>query len=233
MRVALVIVWTIAFLAGQAFADEKPVLKSEKEKLSYSMGVNLGQNFKKQNIDIDPNLLARGIKDGASGGKTLMTEKEITDTLGAFQKEMLTKVAAQMKELGEKNKKQGEAFLAENKKKEGVTTLPSGLEYKVIKTGNGKKPKADDTVTVNYKGTLLDGTEFDSSYRRGTPTTFPVKGVIPGWTEALQLMDVGSKWQLFIPPQLAYGERGTPGGIIGPNAVLIFEVELISIQDKK
>jgi len=132
--------------------------------------------------------------------------------------------------MSEKQKQRGEAFLAENKKKEGVKTLPSGLQYKVVKAGSGKKPKLDDTVTVQYRGTLIDGTEFDSSFRRGQPATFPVSGVIPGWTEALPLMEEGAKWQLFIPPKLAYGERGA-GGLIGPNATLIFEVELISIQE--
>jgi FKBP-type peptidyl-prolyl cis-trans isomerase FklB len=146
----------------------------------------------------------------------------------AFQKEVMAKQA----EVAKKNKAEGEAFLAENKKKEGVKTTPSGLQYKVIKPGKGKKPKSSDTVTVNYRGTLIDGTEFDSSYKRGQPATFQVSGVIPGWTEALQLMEEGAKWQLFIPSNLAYGERGA-GGVIGPNATLIFEVELISIQEKK
>ena len=147
----------------------------------------------------------------------------------AFQKEVMAKQA----EVAKKNKTEGDAFLAENKKKEGVKTLPSGLQYKVIKAGTGKKPKMNDTVTVNYRGTLIDGTEFDNSYKRGQPATFQVNGVIPGWTEALQLMEQGAKWQLFIPSNLAYGERGAPGGQIGPNATLIFEIELISIQEKK
>jgi FKBP-type peptidyl-prolyl cis-trans isomerase FklB len=221
------------FLATQASAaEERPALK-DKDKLSYSMGVNLGQNFKRQGIDIDPDMLAKGLKDALSGGKTLMSGDEIKNTLANFEQVFVAKQAAKMKELGEKNKKDGAAFLAENQKKQGVKTLPSGLQYKVIKSGTGKKPKDTDTVTVNYKGTLLDGTEFDSSYKRGTPATFPVKGVIPGWTEALQLMEQGAKWQLFIPPPLAYGEQGTPGGMIGPNATLIFEVELMSIQEKK
>ena len=150
----------------------------------------------------------------------------------AFQKEMMAKHAEVMNTLGEKNKKEGEVFLAENKKKEGVTTLPSGLQYKVIKAGTGKKPKSTDTVTVNYRGTLIDGTEFDSSYRRGEPASFGVSGVIPGWTEAMQLMQEGAKWQVVVPPNLAYGEKGA-GPNIGPNATLIFEIELISIQEKK
>src|SRR3989338_270904 len=160
---------------------------------------------------------------------TLKSEKEVQETMMAFQNEMKTKQAEHAKVLGGKNKKEGEAFLAENKKKEGVKTTASGLQYKVIKNGNGKKPKATDTVTVHYKGTLIDGTEFDSSYKRGEPTSFPVNQVIAGWTEALQLMNVGSKWQLFIPANLGYGDRGA-GPQIGPNAAFIFEVELISLK---
>jgi FKBP-type peptidyl-prolyl cis-trans isomerase FklB len=152
--------------------------------------------------------------------------------MAAFQKEMMAKQQELAKRLGEKNKKEGEAFLSENRKKEGIKALPSGLQYKVVKAGTGKKPKSTDTVTTHYRGTLIDGTEFDSSYRRGQPASFPVSGVIPGWTEALQLMEEGAKWQLFIPPNLAYGERGA-GSQIGPNATLIFEIELISIQEKK
>jgi FKBP-type peptidyl-prolyl cis-trans isomerase FklB len=152
--------------------------------------------------------------------------------MAAFQKEMMAKQQELAKRLGEKNKKEGEAFLSENRKKEGIKALPSGLQYKVVKAGTGKKPKSTDTVTTHYRGTLIDGTEFDSSYRRGQPASFPVSGVIAGWTEALQLMEEGAKWQLFIPPNLAYGERGA-GSQIGPNATLIFEIELISIQEKK
>ena len=169
---------------------------------------------------------------GFLAGRVLLTEQEIREITTAFQKEMMAKQEELNKKLGEKNKKEGEVFLAENKKKEGVKTLPSGLQYKVIKAGTGKKPKLTDTVTTNYRGTLIDGTEFDSSYRRGQPASFPVNGVIPGWTEALQLMEEGAKWQLFVPPNLAYGDRGA-GRQIGPNATLIFEVELISIQEKK
>jgi FKBP-type peptidyl-prolyl cis-trans isomerase FklB len=159
-----------------------------------------------------------------------MTEQEVNQTMMNFQKDMMAKQQARTKELGEKNKKEGEAFLAENKKKEGVITLPSGLQYKVIKEGDGKIPTINDTVTVHYRGTLIDGKEFDSSYTRGQPVTFPVKGVIPGFSEALQLMKGGSKWQLFVASNLAYGERGA-GEEIGPNATLIFDIELISIKE--
>jgi FKBP-type peptidyl-prolyl cis-trans isomerase FklB len=223
---------SILFLAFQVSAEEPLVLKSQKDKVSYIIGTEIGKNFKKQSVDIDPDILTRGIKDAISGGKSLLTEQEIQETMTTFQREMMAKQEEVTKKLGEKNKKEGEVFLAENKKKEGVKTLPSGLEYKVVKAGTGKKPTLTDTVTTHYRGTLIDGTEFDSSYRRGQPVSFPVAGVIPGWTEALQLMEEGAKWQLFIPPNLAYGERGM-GGVIGPNATLIFEIELISIQEKK
>ncbi len=226
--VAALVVFGSLFLASQPGAQEAPTLKTQKEKLSYIVGMDMGKNLKNQSVDIDPNILAKGIKDGLSGSKSLLTDQEIRETMAAFQKEMVAK----QKVLGEKNKKEGEAFLAENKKKKGITTLPSGLQYKVVKAGAGKKPKPTDTVTVHYQGTLIDGTEFDSSYRRGQPVTFAVHGVIPGWTEALGLMQEGAKWQLFIPSNLAYGERGT-GSQIGPNATLIFELELISIQEKK
>lgn len=208
-----------------------PSLKSQKDKVSYSIGMDIGRNLKDQSIDIDPNLLAKGIQDVISGGKPMLTDEEVQAVMMAFQQEMQTKAAAKAKEAGDKNQKEGSAFLAENKKKKGVVTLPSGLQYKIITTGSGKKPKATDTVTTHYKGTLIDGTEFDSSHKRGQPASFPVSGVIPGWTEALQLMPVGSKWQLFVPPDLAYGPRGA-GQAIGPNATLVFEVELLSIQEE-
>jgi FKBP-type peptidyl-prolyl cis-trans isomerase FklB len=218
--------------AAPAGAQEKPALKDQKEKVSYIIGRDIGAKLKEQSVDIDPDILARGIKDGLSGARPLLSGPETREVMTAFEKELRAKQEAARKAAGEKNKKEGEAFLAENKKKEGVKTLPSGLQYKVIRPGTGKKPKAIDTVTTHYKGTLLDGTEFDSSYKRGKPATFAVNGVIPGWTEALQLMEEGAKWQLFIPPNLAYGERGA-GQVIGPQATLIFEVELISIQEKK
>ena len=230
MKLQLIAVLGFVLLVSQVSAEEKPVLKDQKDKVSYSIGMNIGNNLKKQAIDVNPDALVYGIKDALSGDKALMTEQEVNETLTAFQKEMTAKQAERLKELGEKNKKEGEAFLAENKKKEGVITLPSGLQYKVIKEGTGETPKLTDTVTTNYRGTLIDGTEFDSSYRREQPATFPVKGVIAGWTEALQLMKVGSKWQLFTPSNLAYGERGA-GRDIGPNATLIFDVELLSIKE--
>ena len=232
MRLKLIVVLGIVFFVSQVSAEDKLVLKSQKEKVSYSIGLNigkkLGDDLKKQLIDIDPNLFTKGIQDALVGAKPLLTDQEIQETMLAFQKEMMAK----WEEIGKKNKTDGEAFLAENKKKEGVKTLPDGLEYKVINAGTGKKPKADDTVTVNYRGTLINGTEFDSSYKRGQPATFPVSGgMIKGWSEALQFMQEGAKWELFVPSNLAYGERGM-GGVIGPNATLIFEVELVSVKEK-
>ncbi len=230
MKVLLTAVLSVAMLANQACAGEKKMeLKTEKDKVSYSIGLEIGSSFKKQSIDIDTDAVAAGIKDAISSNKPLLTENEVKEVMTAFQKGMAAKQAEKMKGLAEKNGKEGEAFLAENKKKEGVKTTASGLQYKVITAGKGPMPKDTDTVSVNYRGTLIDGTEFDSSYKRGEAVSFPVNGVIKGWTEALQLMKVGSKWQLFIPSNIAYGERGA-GGQIGPNATLIFEVELLSIQ---
>jgi len=229
MKLKLIVILGILFLVSQVNAQENLVLKNQKDKISYIIGMDIGTNLKKQSIDIDSNILAKGVKDALAGTKPLLTEQEIQETMVAFQKAMMVKQA----EVAKKNKVEGEAFLTENKKKEGVKTLLSGLQYKVIKAGTGKKPKSTDTVTAHYRGTLIDGTEFDSSYKRGQPATFPVSGgMIPGWTEALQLMEEGAKWQLFIPSNLAYGEQGA-GRDIGPNATLIFEIELVSIQEKK
>lgn len=206
-------------------------LKTKKDKLSYALGMNIGTNLQKQQIPLDPSLLARGIRDSMTGAKTLLTEDEMKTVLTEAQNEMKQEMEAKMKQEADTNKKAGEDFLAANKSKQGVTTLPSGLQYKVITMGTGAKPTASDTVVCNYRGTLTNGTEFDSSYKRGQPATFPVGGVIKGWTEALQLMPVGSKWQLFVPADLAYGEH-SPAPQIPPNSTLIFEVELISIQAK-
>jgi FKBP-type peptidyl-prolyl cis-trans isomerase len=219
----------IVLFAGAAWAEEAAVLKTQKDKVSYGIGMNIGKSLKKDAVDVDVDLLVKGLKDNLSDGKTLLSEEEYRATLTALQKEMMEKQAEASKALAEKNKKDGAAFLSENGKKEGVVTLPSGLQYKVIKSGTGKSPKPVDTVETHYRGTLIDGTEFDSSYKRGQTATFPVDGVIPGWTEALQKMKEGDKWQLFVPSNLAYGERGA-GRDIGPNATLIFEVELIAVK---
>ncbi len=217
----------------QAPAAKKPsvlTLKTDKDKVSYAIGMNIGTSLHKQSADIDPAIFAQGFKDAFAAGKTLLTEEEVRAALTQFQNDLRKAQVEKMQKLGEENKKAGEAFLADNKTKEGVVALPSGLQYKVLTEGTGPKPVATDSVVCNYRGTLLDTTEFDSSYKRGQPVTFPVMGVVKGWTEALQLMPVGSKWQLFVPPELAYGNRGGPG--IGPNATLIFEVQLLSIQPK-
>jgi FKBP-type peptidyl-prolyl cis-trans isomerase FklB len=206
-------------------------LKTDKDKQSYAIGLNIGKSMKHDGVDIDTAVLARGIKDAVAGGKVLMTDDEIKATLTALSASLKKASEAKAAALGNKNKTEGDAFLAANKSKDGVVALPSGLQYKILKEGSGPKPTASDSVVCNYKGTLLDGTEFDSSYKRGQPATFPVGQVIKGWTEALQLMPVGSKWQLFVPSDLAYGPR-SPGGEIGPNSTLVFEVELLSIQAK-
>jgi FKBP-type peptidyl-prolyl cis-trans isomerase FklB len=206
-------------------------LTTQKDKFSYALGMNLGGSLKKQSVAVDPNILARGLKDALAGGKTALTEDQARATLMEVQTEMRKKQQEEMQAAGEASKKEGAAFLSANKGKDGVVTLPSGLQYKILTEGTGPKPTASDSVVCNYRGTLLNGTEFDSSYKRGEPATFPVGGVIKGWTEALQLMPVGSKWQLFIPSDLAYGER-SPAPEIGPDSTLIFEVELLSIQNK-
>jgi FKBP-type peptidyl-prolyl cis-trans isomerase FklB len=228
MKQVMMCVVCLALLATPGVSAEKKIeLKTAKEKLSYSIGFDMGTSIKKNEVDVDLNVLTKAIKDALSGGKTLMTEQEMRESIGAFQKEMAAKQQEKVKMMGEKNKREGAAFLAENSKKEGVTTLPSGLQYTVLAEGKGKQPKATDTVTVQYRGTQIDGTEFDSSYKRGQPATFTLNQVIKGWTEGVQLMKEGGKMRLFVPSELAYGERG--GGQIGPNAVLIFEVELLSV----
>lgn len=207
-------------------------LKTQRDKDSYALGMSIGTGLHRQGIPVDPAVVARGLRDAMSGSKTLMTEDQMKSTLQQLRAEVGKEQAAKAHAAGEANRKAGETFLATNKAKEGVTTLPDGLQYKVLKEGTGPKPTASDTVTVNYRGTLIDGKEFDSSYKRGQPASFPVGGVIRGWTEALQLMPVGSKWELYIPADLAYGDN-PPDPSIGPGDTLVFEVELLSIADKK
>jgi len=207
------------------FGQEKwPPLKDQKDKFSYSIGVNIGSNLSKQNIPVNPDAITAGIKD-AIAGKPQLTPDQIKEVMATFEKDMEQK----QKAAGEKNASEGTKFLEENKKKDGVKTTGSGLQYKALKQGTGAQPKESDTVTVNYRGTLINGTEFDSSYKRGQPATFPLSGVIKGWTEGLQLMKVGSKYQLFVPPNLGYGDRAV-GPDISPNSTLIFEVELLDIK---
>lgn len=224
----LIICLAAVSVASIGLAQDKAPLKDQKDKASYSIGHDIGNTFKKQNVDLNLDALINGLKD-ALAGKEAMPKEERDKTLAAFQKELIDKQTAASKAAGEKNAAEGEKFLAENKTKEGVKTTASGLQYKVLKEGSGESPKSTDMVITNYKGTLLDGTEFDSSYKRKEPATFPVNRVIAGWTEALQLMKPGSKYQLFIPSKLAYGERGA-GRDIGPNSTLIFEVELVGIK---
>ena len=220
-----IVIVSASLLALPLFGQEKsPQLKDQKDKVSYSIGMNIGFNLSKQKVDINPDILAAGIKD-AIAGKPLLTQDQVKDVMAQFEKDMEQK----QKQAGEKNKTDGAKFLEENKKKQGVKTTASGLQYKVMKEGTGAQPKPTEMVTVNYRGTLIDGTEFDSSYKRGQPASFPVNGVIKGWTEALQLMKVGSKYQVFVPASLAYGERSVSPEL-GPNATLIFEVELLDAK---
>ena len=225
----LVIGIVLAMLAAPVFAQDRPALKDTKDKVSYSIGLDIGTTFKKQKMELNSDALAAGVKDGLSGGKPLMSPDEVRQVMVQFSKDMREKAATVNKDAAEKNSKEGEKFLAENKAKPGVKTTASGLQYIVEKEGSGTPPKETDTVVVNYRGTLIDGTEFDSSYKRGEPATFPVNRVIKGWTEALQLMKPGAKYKLFIPSNLAYGAGGA-GQDIGPNSTLIFEVELLSVK---
>lgn len=229
MKQMCIVLLCLVVMTFQLSAQTKSTLTTEKDKVSYIIGTDIAKNLKKQGIDIDPEFLFKGLQDAFTNQKLILSDSEIQQVMTAFQQEMMAKQSKETGELAEKNQKEGDAFLAANKKKDSVITLPSGLQYKILVEGSGKKPTLNDTVTTNYSGTLIDGTEFDNSYKRGEPATFPVNGVIPGWTEALQHMKVGAKWQLFIPSKLAYGERGA-GQTIGPNATLIFEVELLSIK---
>jgi FKBP-type peptidyl-prolyl cis-trans isomerase FklB len=200
------------------------------DQASYSIGLNIGRNFKKQQVPINAAIFLQGLRDGLSGAKPALTEQEMNASLQALEAEVAVAVEAHNKKLAESNKTEGAAFLAANQKKAGVQTTASGLQYQVIKEGNGPIPKKTDMVSTHYRGTLLDGTEFDSSYARNEPTSFPVDQVIAGWTEALQLMKVGSKWKLFVPSELAYRDQGA-GADIGPNATLVFEIELLGIEN--
>lgn len=228
MKKNIVTTIALAMMVGSIGAQEKPDLKDPKQKASYAIGVDIGNNFKRQNLEVDPKALAAGFAD-AYAGKPALSEAELRQVMDEFRKEMMEKMQATAKSAGEKNLKEGEAFLAANAKKEGVKVLESGLQYKVIKAGAGKTPKLTDRVKTHYHGTLLDGSVFDSSVERNEPATFGVNQVIPGWTEALQLMKEGDKWQLFIPSKLAYGERQA-GPKITPNSTLIFEIELLSVE---
>jgi len=205
-------------------------LKTDKEKESYAFGMSVGNNLARQvGTSVDPAIAARGFKDALAGARPQIAPEEMQSLLNKLRGQVMQQMEAKAKTEGEPHRKEGEAFLAQNKSKEGIVALPDGLQYKILKEGTGPKPTANDTVKCNYKGTLLNGTEFDNSDKHGGAATFPLGGVIKGWTEALQLMPVGSKWQLFIPANLAYGDR-PPGNEIPPGSTLVFEVELLSIE---
>jgi FKBP-type peptidyl-prolyl cis-trans isomerase FklB len=227
-KLIAIIIISVFSLAVEAQAQDKAPLKEKKEKFGYSLGMDIAQGMKDLSIEIDADMVAKGIKD-TYAGKPQLTDDEMRTILTDMTREVQNKQREKMKILGEKNKKEGEAFLKKNAQESGVVTLPSGIQYKVMKEGSGKTPKASDTVIVHYKGELLAGTEFDSSYKRNQPAEFAVNNVIPGWNEVLQKMKAGSRWLIFIPPNLAYGERGN-GPIIGPNAVLIFDIELLAVK---
>ncbi|MFC3908418.1 FKBP-type peptidyl-prolyl cis-trans isomerase N-terminal domain-containing protein [Legionella dresdenensis] len=227
---ALSLAMSTAFAADTATTtNAAAMLGTDTDKLSYSIGADLGKNFKKQGIEISPAAMTKGLQDGISGGQLLLTEDQMKDVLNKFQKDLMAKRASEMTKKAGENKAKGDAFLAQNKSKEGVVTLPSGLQYKVLEAGNGAKPSRDDTVTVEYTGRLINGEVFDSTEKAGKPATFKVSQVIPGWTEALQLMPSGSTWEVYVPSSLAYGERSI-GGPIGPNETLIFKIHLISVK---
>lgn len=219
------LVWMLCLVlaAMPAAAAEKKALKTDRERLSYSAGYDMALKIKESGVDLDYDMVLRAVRDVLKGRDPLLTRQEVGDAIMAYR-------VGKRNELAEKNRREGAAFLAENRKKEGVKTLPSGLQYTVISEGEGPSPGPEDVVTVHYRGKLVDGGEFDNSHMRGQPATFALSQVIKGWTEGLQLMKEGAKWQLVVPPDLGYGERGVPNGPIGPDAVLIFEIELLSVS---
>ena len=210
-------------------ATDTPSLQTDLDKLSYSIGSDLGKNFKRQGIEVNPTVMAKGIQDGMAGGTLLLTDEQMKDVLNKFQKDLMAKRTAEFNKKSEENKVKGETFLSQNKSKAGVVTLPDGLQYKIVKAGTGAKPGKEDTVTVEYTGRLISGEVFDSTDKAGKPATFKLSQVIPGWTEALQLMPAGSTWEIYVPANLAYGQRSV-GGPIGPNETLIFNIHLISVK---
>src|ERR1051326_3912306 len=228
MKTLLMTLCVVGLVAGPIRAEDKTEFKDPKEKSSYSIGANWGNSLKRQEVEVDLEAMIKGLKDGMAG-QSLLTDQELRESLNALSQELRAKAEEKRKQLSEKNKLEGEKFLAENKTKPGVITLPSGLQYKILAEGSGESPKSNDVVTANYRGTLIDGTEFDSSDKNGQPLVRPANMLIKGWTEALQLMKPGAKWQLFVPPDLAYGERGA-GAQVGPNATLIFDMELVSFK---
>lgn len=232
MALLLLVSTGIACAQNEGEADNSQgALESLEDRASYAIGMNMAQGMKSQDVPIDLDLLIQGMRDAFAEGETRLSPEEMQKALQEFQQMMVQRQQQARAAQGEENQKQADAFFAENKDKEGVMTTDSGLQYMVLEEGDGPKPSVDDRVTVHYTGTLLDGTKFDSSVDRGQPATFPVKGVIQGWQEAIPLMSVGSKYKLWIPPNLAYGANGQ-GPVIGPNAALVFEVELLGIEDQ-
>ncbi|TFG89691.1 MAG: FKBP-type peptidyl-prolyl cis-trans isomerase [Gemmatimonadales bacterium] len=231
MHVIFATLLLVAIAAGCTAEEAVVKLDDAKQRISYTIGLNIGKDFKAQGVEIDTTALMAGVRDGIAGSAPRLTEEQMKAEIQSFREGMVSKQEAKQKALGEKNKKDGAEFLAKNAKTEGVKVTASGLQYKVLKEGTGPIPTKESIVKVHYRGTLIDGTVFDSSYDRNEPLTLPVGGVIPGWTEALALMKEGSKWQLYIPADLAYGEEGAPP-VIGPNATLLFEVELLSAAAK-
>jgi FKBP-type peptidyl-prolyl cis-trans isomerase FklB len=229
MKIKVITALVLSSALSSAIAADAIPLTTDIDKLSYSIGTDLGKNLKKQDISINPAALAKGIEDGINGGTLLLTDQQMKDVLTTFQKNLMAKRSALFDKKAQENKAPGEAFLAQNKGKPGVVTLPSGLQYKIITAGTGDKPGKEDTVEVEYTGRLINGEVFDTTEKAGKPISFKLSQVIPGWTEALQLMPAGSTWELYIPAQLAYGTRNV-GGPIGPNETLVFNVHLISIK---
>lgn len=230
MKIKLVAAAVMGLAMSTAIvAADASELGSDMDKLSYSIGADLGKNFKKQGIEINPTSMAKGLQDGMNGTALLLTEDQMKEVLNKFQKDLMAKRNADFTKKADENKAKGDAFLSQNKAKDGVVSLPSGLQYKIIEAGNGAKPGKEDTVTVDYTGTLIGGEVFDSSEKTGKPATFKVSQVIPGWTEALQLMPSGSTWEVVVPAALAYGNRSV-GGPIGPNETLLFKIHLISVK---
>ena len=233
MRIAIAALLGCALAAGPALAADEPgALKTQPDKISYSIGLSVGRNLKGQNIEVDPDKFLLGLRDALKGEKQILTDDQVKEVMFAFQMERRARQMEEQNKLSTGNKKAGEQFMAANKKKKGVKTTTTGLQYKVLKEGTGEMPTAESLVTAHYRGTLLDGTEFDSSYGRGEPAQFPVNGVIPGWSEVLKLMKVGAKYQVWIPSDLAYGEEGA-GQRIGPNSTLVFEIELMKVEKGK
>ena len=226
MKTGLLLGLVAVSLSLNVYGKDTAGLKTDKQKFSYSVGFQLGQNLSRQKLDIDSKIAAQGMQNALTGTTPKLSPEEMRASIQVYQKKEQDKMEAQ----GKKNIEAGQAFLEANKKKEGVVTLPSGLQYKVLTEGKGKQPKSSDSVIAHYRGTLINGTEFDSSYKRNEPATFPVQGVIKGWQEALPLMKEGAKWQIFVPADLAYGPRGA-GQMIGPNETLIFDIELVSVKD--